>query len=370
MLRKMTAFARREAVLSIAFVCAALSALAVPPDAGYAGYIDWRVLCMLFCLMGTVAGLRVSGAFAALSRALLSGEKSARAVYLALVLLPFFTSMLVTNDVALLTFVPFALMVLEAMGRERDVIRIVVLQTVAANLGSMATPVGNPQNLFLFSYYSLSPAEFFAAVLPFTAASLVLVAVPAAVGVKGGARVVMPEQLPLRPGLMKLCGALFVLCLLAVFRVLDYRLLTVLCAAALFAADRRLIGMVDWPLLATFVCFFVFSGNLGRIPAVYDALSALMADNALVASAAASQVISNVPAAVLLAPMTDDWRGLLLGTDLGGLGTPVASLASLISLKLYMASPGARLGRYMFVFSAVNFLDLIVFVAAAYLMTI
>ncbi len=363
-MRKLFEFVRREAVLTAAFVCAAASAFFVRPDAEYIGYIDFRVLCMLFCLMGVVAGLRESGAFVRLAAALLSGEKSVRMVYLALVLLPFFSSMLVTNDVALLTFVPFTLMVLEAMGRPRDMVRIVVLQTVAANLGSMATPVGNPQNLFLFSYYSLGAADFFGTVLPFTALSL-LVVVPAMVKTRGSVNVTMPSELPLRPGLMKLCAALFLLCLLAVFRVLDYRILTVICAAALLLADRKLLKMVDWSLLATFVCFFVFSGNLGRMPAVREALSSLMEWNSLLASAAASQVISNVPAAVLLAPMTADWRGLLLGVDLGGLGTPVASLASLISLKLYMASPGASAGRFLAFFSLVNFAGLFIMLAAA-----
>lgn len=351
------AFFKGEAVLSIAFICAALSMLLTPPDAGYAAYIDLRVLCLLFCLMAVVAGLRDCGVFDALSSALLTGRKSGRAVGLILVLLPFFASMLVTNDVALLTFVPFAALTLRLTGRTDELGRVVVLQTVAANLGSMATPVGNPQNLYLYSAFGMGAGEFFSAVLPPAAISLAALAPLALFACRGG-QVSMADagraQLP--RARTWLFAGLFVLCLLAVFRAAHYAVVTAIVAFCLLAFAPKLFRKVDWCLLATFVCFFVFSGNLGRVEAVRSFLSSLLSKNTMLASALTSQVISNVPAAVLLSGFTGDGRGLLLGTDIGGLGTPVASLASLIALRLYSREPGARPGRWLILFTVVNFI--------------
>lgn len=165
-MRRIIAFFKKETVLCIAAVCAILSMFAVPPDMTYLEYIDLRVLCLLFCLMAVILGMQDCGLFGLLAQKLLRGQKSLRALLLILVLLPFFVSMLVTNDVALITFVPFTLMVLEAAGAEHLMIKTVVLQTVAANLGSMATPVGNPQNLYLYSYYQLTGGQFFGVMLP------------------------------------------------------------------------------------------------------------------------------------------------------------------------------------------------------------
>ena len=356
MLKKVWNFIRREAVLSIAFVCALVSALFVPPDKAYIGYIDFRVLGILFSLMAVVSLLQSCGAFQALAGRLLSGERSVRGVFAALVLLPFFASMLITNDVALLSFVPFAVLVLTAMGREDALGRILVLQTLAANLGSMATPVGNPQNLFLFSHYGLGAGAFFRLIVPFAALSLILL-LPALWNARGRAQVSLPPA-EFDKKRAWIGAGLFVLCLCGVFRVVNWVYLVWVTAAVVFVLDRGILRRVDWALLATFVCFFVFSGNLGRMEAVRRLLEALMDKNALLASAAASQIISNVPAVVLLAPMTDNWRALLLGVDIGGLGTPVASLASLITLKLYMAVPGARTGRYLLLFTVMNLLGL------------
>ena len=349
-------FVRREPVLTVAALAAALSAFAVPPSAAYLSYLNFRVLCLLFCLMAVVAGLQACGLFALLAQRLLSGQHRVRTLALLLVALPFFSSMLVTNDVALITFVPFAILVLRLVGRENLILRVIVLQTVAANLGSMATPVGNPQNLFLYAQFSLSAGAFFRTVLPLTLMSLVGLAVLTLLVPGDIIQVSFGQEVALqRPRRLGLCLFLFVLCLLAVFRVLPYAPLTAVVAAAFLVTDRPLLRRVDYCLLLTFVCFFIFSGNLGNIPLVRDGLSRLMEHSALLTSILASQVISNVPAAVLLAGFTDDWQGLLTGVNLGGLGTLIASLASLISFKYYAALPQARPGRYLGAFSALNF---------------
>lgn len=362
-------FWKREPVLCIAAVCAAASVALNPPSADYLNYIDWRVLTLLFCLMAVVAGLQECGVFAVLAQRLLAGERRMRFVTLALVLLPFFVSMLVTNDVALITFVPFAVLVLGLIGRTERLIYIVVLQTIAANLGSMATPVGNPQNLYIYANYELTAGQFFATMVPLTLISLAgLVAASLCVKPKG-IRVTFSEQAVIRsPGRLGLMVGLFVLCLLSVFRVLPYPALLVVVAAGMLIFDRPLFRKVDYGLLATFFCFFLFAGNVGACDPVREVLTQVMAQNTALASGVASQVISNVPAAVLLSGFTSDWHGLLLGTNIGGLGTPIASLASLISLKAYLKSPGARLGRYLLVFTLANVVALAILVGSVILM--
>ena len=362
-------FWRREPVLCIAAVCAVASMGLNPPSAAYLNYIDWRVLALLFCLMAVVAGFQQCGVFGVLAQRLLAGERRMRFVTLTLVLLPFFASMLVTNDVALITFVPFAILVLGLIGRTERLIYVVVLQTIGANLGSMATPVGNPQNLFLYADYELTAGAFFSLMLPLTLISLVGLVVAALCVKPEGIRVTFAERVEIRsPGRMGLMALLFVLCLLSVFRVLPWLALLAIVVSGMVIFDRPLFKQVDYGLLATFFCFFLFAGNIGACAPVREGLTQVMAQNTALTSGVASQVISNVPAAVLLSGFTDDWRGLLLGTNIGGLGTPIASLASLISLKAYLKAPGARAGRYLLVFTLANGIALLILAGSAFLL--
>ena len=369
MLLKIRAFFKKEAVLCIAALCAAATMLLVPVDSAYIEYIDLRVLCLLLCLMAVVAGFQSCGAFQWLTVQMLNRGKSGRGLSVVLVMLPFFSSMLVTNDVALLTFIPFTLLLLEHVGRRKAIVPMLVLQTIAANLGSMATPVGNPQNLYLYANYQLSAGEFFAAVLPLTVLSLVCLA--------AAALPVLPKELPVpelgkevleSPKRLIIYGILFVLCLLTVFHVLPYQLMTVLVLAGIALMEPKMLLGLDFALLATFVCFFVVSGNLGRVEAVSAFLQTLLEKNTLLTATATSQVISNVPAAVLLSEFTDRWRDLLQGVNIGGLGTPIASLASLITLKLYLRWPGARAGKFLALFTAANVAGLVILLAVAALL--
>lgn len=349
-------FLRRDPVLLIAALAAAISCLFVPPDAQYLGYIDFRTLALLYCLMTVVAGLRQAGLFAHLAHVLCLRVGSVRAMGALLVLLCFFSALLITNDVALLTFVPFAVVVLGMAERRDALIRIVVLQTVAANLGSMLTPVGNPQNLYLYSYYDLSPAAFFSATFPIWALSLALVLLCCLSLPKEKLEVFLGEE----PGMDRrgvvLHGALFALCLLSVLRVLPWPFMLAAVLATLLILDRRLLLKADFLLLLTFVAFFIFAGNLARVEAVDRLLRRLLGGREYWTSLLLSQVISNVPAALLLSGFTDRARELLLGVNIGGLGTPIASLASLISMKLYAHSESAHPLRYLAEFSFVNLL--------------
>ena len=366
MIEKMREFIKKETVLCIAALCAIATMFLVPPDADYLHYIDFRVLCLLLCLMAVVAGFKSVGAFQWLTCQLLGRIKNGRVLSITLVLLPFFCSMLVTNDVALLVFVPFTLGLLTQLNAEKSIIPILVLKTVAANLGSMATPVGNPQNLYLYAAYELGIGEFFGVVLPLTAVSLVCLI--------ASSLPVLPMRLPeqkledarISSGKQLILYAiLFVLCLLTVFRVVPYPVTTVVIVAALFAVNRRLLKEIDFMLLLTFVCFFVVSENLGRVDAVRSFLQGLLNKNALLTAVGASQVISNVPAAVLLSAFTDSWQSLLAGVNIGGLGTPIASLASLITLKLYLRHPRAKVGKFLLVFTAANVIGLCVLLAVS-----
>ncbi|WP_195377033.1 SLC13 family permease [Anaerotruncus rubiinfantis] len=364
--KKCLIFFQNETVLVAAFLCAAISMLFIPPDAQYMGYIDLRVLCLLFCLMEVVAGFQECGLFIVLAQKLLSGRKRFRMLSFVLVTLPFFSSMLITNDVALITFVPFAILVLTMIDRTEYLIRIVALQTIAANLGSMATPVGNPQNLFLYAKFSIPTSGFFAVMAPLTLLSLAALAA-AALAVNGEIiEVHFPARQTIRsPGRLALFCGLFALCLLSVFHLLHYGLLLLIVLLALGFFARGLFRRADYGLLMTFACFFVFAGNIGRIGAVREFLAGILTKSAAATSILASQAISNVPAAVLLSGFTDDWRGLLVGTNIGGLGTLIASLASLISFQLYRKSAGARPFRYLAFFTAANLAGLLFLLLAA-----
>ena len=270
-------FIKKDPVLSIAALCAVVTAFFVPPDKGYIAYMDLRVLCLLLCLMAVVAGFGSCGAFSTLAYALLRRCRRGQVLGFVLVMLPFFTSMLVTNDVALLTFVPFTMLLLGQMGCHKSLIPTLVLQTVAANLGSMATPVGNPQNLYLYGYYALSPGEFFSAMLPLTTACFM--------GLGVASLFLLPKVLPTvemeKESLhdtkkLLIYAALFVLCLTAVFRWIHYAVVTVIVVLVLFLLNRSLLKKVDYLLLVTFVCFFILSGNLGRMDGVREFLQSLL----------------------------------------------------------------------------------------------
>lgn len=363
------AFVHGEPVLSASLVCAVISMFFAPPSAAYLGYIDTRVLILLFCLMAVVSGMQKYGVFDLLAQKLLAGRHALRTIVLFLTLLPFFTSMAITNDVALITFVPFAILVLGLVGQRALLIPVIVLQTVAANLGSMVTPVGNPQNLFLYASYELSAGQFFGVVLPFALVSLVGVAGLALCRKSCTLQVGFAEPKQITDGKrVTFFGVLFILCLLTVFHVLpDLALLGLVCLSLLLI-DRDIFRRIDYGLLLTFVYFFLFAGNIGSLDGVRTSLQNIVGSSPLLASLAASQIISNVPAAVLLRSFTENWQALLLGVNIGGLGTPIASLASLISFRFYAHTPEAKPGRYLVWFTLINVVGLVILVALAWVL--
>ncbi|MBR3240126.1 MAG: citrate transporter [Oscillospiraceae bacterium] len=358
-------FIRREPVLLIAALAAAVSCFFVPPDQAYLGYLDLRTLALLYCLMTVVAGLRQAGLFSRLAHRLCLGAGNLRAIGILLVLLCFFSSMLITNDVALLTFVPFAVVVLGMAGQSKALIRVVVLQTVAANLGSMLTPVGNPQNLYLYSYYDMSMGSFLSLTLPIWALSLGLILLACLLLPREKLQLFLGEEPILHTKEVWVYAMLFLVCLGAVLRVLSWPEMLGAVVLMLLFFDRKILLKADFMLLLTFVAFFIFAGNLARMEAVDRLLRSLLEGREYWTSLLASQVISNVPAALLLSGFTDKAGALLLGVDVGGLGTPIASLASLIAMKLYSHSEHASTGKFLLEFTVVNLVLLVLLSLAA-----
>ncbi len=361
-MRRMLAFIAKEAVPVIAGALALLSMALTPPSAAYAGYVDVRTLGVLFALMGVVSCLSGRGMLDAAARVILRRATNLRAVCLALVLLCFFASMLVTNDVALMAFVPLAAALL-ARSAPGWLAYAVAMQAVAANLGSAVTPFGNPQNLYLFSRYALSLPALLQTMLPLAGVSLLAVTLLCLPIPRAPIPPPVAPAAPVRPATWRAPLLLLALCVLAVLRALPWWGAAAAVLAYLLVFDRAALRRVDYALLATFVFFFVFVGNLGAYPPVADWLRGLLTGRETLVSALTSQVVSNVPAALMLSGFTENARGLLLGTNIGGLGTPVASMASLIALRLYSRAPGANAGRFLAVFMPINMLLLAAFIA-------
>ena len=360
---------RREAVLSAAILLAAVSAFLVPPDSAYLGYVDYRTLAILFCLMAVMAGLQRLGIFDRLAQELLSRVKRRSSMVLILWGLCFFFSMFITNDVSLITFVPFTMVVLRRIGGETErklLVPVVVMQTVAANLGSMLTPIGNPQNLYLYGRSGMSAVSFLRLMLPYTLLSLGMLAVWNVLLCRkhrGNAVIDLPEKKPL-DSRKKLIAylVLFALCLLTVAHLLPFSVTLAVVLAYLLLCDRSVFRSVDYSLLLTFAGFFVFIGNMGRIPAFCDFLAGIIGGRELLTAVLSSPIISNVPAALLLSGFTENTPALIVGTNLGGLGTLIASMASLISYRQITAADASCRKRYILIFTVFN----LVFLAILY----
>lgn len=351
---KILSFLKREPVLTISALLAVLSMLLVPPDGEYIGYFNLSVLAVLFCLMLVVAALSGAGVFDVLMSWLGGRIRTEKALVIVLCLICFFTSALITNDVALITFVPFSLALLKGRS-EKTIIFAVTMETVAANLGSLITPIGNPQNLYLYTYFNMQPGEFFRITLPLGGICLVLLMAVLLCFRGEKAELKAPESREKLSRVQAIAGGvLFVLCLLTVLRLVPWPVMLLVVMIAVLIMDKALLREADYILLLTFVCFFVFVGNAARLSWVYEAVSGLLKGREILISAALSQVVSNVPAATMLSAFTSEARGLVIGTNIGGLGTLIASMASLISYRRIAAS-GVSQGRYIKVFTAVNF---------------
>ena len=361
--KKVVSWCGKNAMLTVALSAAGLTALFVPPDREYLGYYDIKTLVCLFSVLAVVFALRDAELFSVLSQRLVHTFHTVRSVAAAMVVITMFGSMLLTNDTALLTFLPLSWFVLRTTGQEKHGALLFVLQNCAANLCGMITPFGNPQNLYLFSFYNISIGEFLLIMLPPFLLSALLILACCLVFPKEELEI--PEtvsEIDRRRAVEYIL--LFCLAVSMVLRVVPYGVGAAVITGCLLVLDRHALKSVDWGLLATFAAFFTFSGNLARMEGVRTLFSELLDHGTMLVAALTSQIISNVPAAILLSRFTADYKGLLVGVNIGGAGTLVASLASLITFREYTKYMPGQGGRFMALFTGISFGFLAVLLAA------
>ena len=351
---------KKNAVMCIAFVAAVATSLIVPVDKEYIGYFDFKTLTCLFCVLAVVCALKNISFFYMLARKVVQLFKNARMSILALVYITFIGSMLIANDMALLTFLPLGYFVLTSTGKEKYMAFTFIMQNIAANLGGMLTPFGNPQNLYLYTKFQIPNLRFMAIMAPEFILAVVIITVCCIVFVKPEPLCLSDEKINLDPKRTVLYLVLFALAIVIVFRGIPYWIGLIIIPSVLFFADRKALRMVDYGLLFTFVFFFVFAGNMARIEAVRSLFSMLLEKSTLLFSVVSCQFISNVPSAILLSQFTNNYTDLLVGVNIGGVGTLIASLASLITFREYLKHNPGKTGYYVGLFSAFNFGFLII----------
>ena len=356
-------FVKKNIVMVIAMLAAAITCFLVPPDKAYLDYFDVKTLTCLFCVLAVVCALKNINFFYVLAKKLIRVFQNARVCILALVYITFIGSMLIANDMALLTFLPLGTFVLTTTGKGKYMAFTFIMQNIAANLGGMLTPFGNPQNLYLYTKFQIPTVEFMGIMAAPFALAILLITLCCIFFVKPEPFALKDEKVSLPAGRSVVYLLLFVLAIAIVFRGIPYMVGLVVIPGVLLFMDRKALKMVDYPLLFTFVFFFIFSGNMARIDAVRSVFSFLLEKNTLLVSALSCQVISNVPSAILLSQFTQNYKHLLLGVNIGGVGTLIASLASLITFREYSKQNKGKTGHYILLFSAFNFAFLIILAA-------
>ena len=359
---KIINFIKLNTVVLIAALAALVTSLIVPPDEEYLGYFDFKTLTCLFCVLAVVCALRNIRFFYTMAKAIVRKFKNAKLAVLALVYITFIGSMLIANDMALLTFLPLGYFVLRTTGKEKYMAFTYIMQNIAANLGGMLTPFGNPQNLYLYSKFNIPDGEFVTIMFPPFIVAITLITLLCLIFVKAEPLEIREDEVRLPLARVAIYLVLFALSILIVFRTIPYIIGLIIIPIALLFLDRKALGKVDYGLLLTFVFFFIFSGNMARIEIVREFFSSLLDKNTLLFSALSCQVISNVPSAILLSQFTENYRELLLGVNIGGVGTLIASLASLITFKAYTKDQPGNTLKYLIKFTALNMLFFVVLI--------
>ena len=357
---KCLAFMKKNAVMCIAFVAAVVTSFIIPIDKEYLGYFDYKTLTCLFCVLAVVCALKNINFFYMLARKVVQLFKTARMSVLALVYITFIGSMLIANDMALLTFLPLGFFVLTTTGKQKYMAFTFIMQNIAANLGGMLTPFGNPQNLYLYSKFEIPNLEFMGIMAPPFVLSVVLITLCCLIFVKPEPLSLSDEKIVLDPKKTILYLLLFALSIVIVFRGIPYWIGLIIIPTTLLFVDRKALKMVDYGLLFTFVFFFIFAGNMARIDVVRDLFSTLLEKSTLLFSVVSCQCISNVPSAILLSQFTSNYQDLLVGVNIGGVGTLISSLASLITFREYTKNNPGKTKYYIGMFSLFNFAFLII----------
>lgn len=354
---------KTQVVFIISMLAALITCIFVPVDKEYLTYFDMRTLACLYGTLAVIGALKNVNFFKILAKQIVLRLDNTRNAILGVVLLTLVASMFFTNDMALLSFLPLGFFILDSTGNNKHLAFTFIMQNMAANLGGMITPFGNPQNLYLYSYFQIPTSEFFGIMfLPFAVSTIMIILC---------CLFIKPEKLSLKDNheyiidtkrILIYCF-LFLCSILIVFRIIPYIVGALFITIVLLFMDKKAIREVNYPLLLTFCAFFVFSGNMARISFVQTFFEALMPKNPLLFGVLCSQVISNVPAAVLLSKFTMDYRSLLVAVNIGGCGTLVASLASLITFSEYRKCGKGEAKHFIKLFTILN----IVFLAILYL---
>lgn len=358
-------FVKSNMVLMIALLAAVVTSIFVPPDSQYLSYFDFKTLSCLFCVLAVVCALKNINFFYILAQKIVKSCKDTRRSILTLVYITFIGSMLIANDMALLTFLPLGYFVLNSTHKEKYMAFTFIMQNIAANLGGMLTPFGNPQNLYLYTKYNIADDEFVRIMFPPFIIAVILITV-CCLFVKKEPMEVHEHREKLDPKRTVLYAVLFVLAIAIVFRGIPYYIGLIVIPVVLLFADRKALKMVDYPLLLTFVAFFIFAGNMARIEAVKNLFDYLLNQSTLIFSVLSCQIISNVPSAILLSQFTENYQELLVGVNIGGAGTLIASLASLITFREYSKHNPKGIRGYIGLFSVFNFGFLIILTITMY----
>ena len=358
--KNVLAFIKKNIVMFIAMLAAIITSFFIPIDKEYINYFDFKTLTCLFCVLAVVCALKNIKFFYALAHKIVELFRNTKMAILALVYITFIGSMFIANDMALLTFLPLGFIVLYSTKKEKYMAFTFIMQNIAANLGGMLTPFGNPQNLYLYSKFNIPTLEFMGIMaIPFVIA-VSLITICCLIFVKKEELIVPEEQINLPVGRTIIYLILFALSIIIVFRVIPYWIGLIIIPIVLLFMDRSALKKVDYPLLFTFVFFFIFSGNMSRIDAVRNLFSMLLEKNTLIFSVLSCQVISNVPSAILLSQFTNNYQALLVGVNVGGVGTLIASLASLITFREYINHYSNKTKYYIGLFTLFNFAFLII----------
>ena len=366
-LAQILAFMKKNAVLCVAIAAAIITSCIVPPDKTYLTYFDWKTLTCLFCVLAVVCAFKNIRFFFVLAEKIVLLFKTARTCVLALAYVTFIGSMLIANDMALLTFLPLGYLVLTTTSKQKYMAFTFIMQNIAANLGGMLTPFGNPQNLYLYTKFLIPTGEFTMIMLPPFLISVALITLCCLIFVKNEPLTIEDEKVKLPLAKTIIYSVLFALSIVIVFRIIPFWIGLIVIPIVLFFMDKKALKDVDYGLLFTFVAFFIFAGNMSRIPAVQQIFAKLLEKNTLLVSIFSCQIISNVPSAILLSQFTGNYSALLLGVNIGGVGTLISSLASLITFREYTSHNPGKTGKYIALFSAFNFAFLIILTLSAYL---
>lgn len=333
---KILKFFKTNFIFTISILAAIISCFFVLPDKEYLGYFDIDTLVCITLLLLVIAGFSNIQFFQKVARFLVKKFKNTRSIIMCLIFITYISALVNANDMSLLTFLPLAYIVLKYTNNLRYVAFTFIMQNIASNLGGMITPIGNPQNLYIYSYYDLTLLEFFKIMAMPTLLALILIItvclfikkIPLEFKDEETTKFSIPKAITY--------ACLFIITILVVLGVLPWWIATIIIIITLLICDIKAFALVDYTIPLTFVAFFIFSGNLSRIPAIINVMESFINDYTFITAYISCQAISNVPTAVLLSKFTNNYAHLLVSVNVASLGIIFSSLSGVIALKEYI----------------------------------